>query len=92
MRRDRADRIGQQAVEWLLARPERLMAMVASSGVAPGALQGLVDDPGFPGFALDFVLGSDADVLDFAASAGLRPEEPAMARAVLAGPLAGDWS
>ena len=26
MRRDRADRIGQQAVEWLLARPERLMA------------------------------------------------------------------
>jgi hypothetical protein len=60
--------------------------------VAAEALPGLVADPEFLGFVLDFVLGSDAAVLDFAAHAGLRPDEPALARAVLAGPAAAHWT
>ena len=51
-----------------------------------------MEDPEFLGFVLDFVLASDASVLDFAAHAGLRPEEPALARATLAGPAAADWA
>ena len=36
---------------------------------------------------LDFLLGSDRLVTGFAASAGLRPEDPAYARAALGGEL-----
>jgi hypothetical protein len=89
MRHERAVEIGQEAVGWLLLHPERLAELVSMSGAAPEALPGLLDDPEFLGFALDFVLGSDATVLDFADHAGLRPEEPGIARATLAGPA--DW-
>jgi hypothetical protein len=85
MQRDRAIEIGEDAVGWLLDRPERLVELVAASGIAPDALPGLVDDPAFLGFVLDFVLASDTTVLDFAAHAGLRPEDPARALAALAG-------
>jgi len=84
MRRERAIEIGQEAVGWLLVRPERLVELVTASGLALEALPGMVDDPEFLGFALDFVLAADANVLDFAAHAGLRPEEPAQAQATLA--------
>jgi hypothetical protein len=59
--------------------------MVTASGLTLGALPGQVNDPEFLGFVLDFVMGSDATVLDFVAYAGLRREEPALAQAVLAG-------
>jgi hypothetical protein len=85
MRRERAMDIGREAVDWLLARPERLAELVTASGVAPSALPAMVDDPEFLGVALDFVMSSDATVLDFAAHARLRPEEPGQAQATLAG-------
>ena len=92
MRHERAVEIGQDAVGWLLADPERLVALATSSGVALGDLRGLVDDPDFLGSALDFVLASDATVLDFVGHAGLRPEEPGLARATLAGPGGANWT
>lgn len=92
MRRERAVEIGQDAVGWLVARPDRLVDLAAASGLALGDLPGLVDDPAFLGFVLDFVLASDETVLDFAAHAGLRPEEPALAQATLAGPGAAAFS
>lgn len=92
MRQARAVEIGDLAVAWLLDRPERLAELLASSGVSPDALRALVASPDFPGFALDFVLASDAAVLDFTAHAGIRPEDPALARAVLAGPAAAEWT
>ena len=91
MRHERAVEIGQQAVGLLLARPERLVELVSASGVSPDALPRLVEDPDFLGFALDFVMSSDDGVLAFAGHAGLRPEEPALARATLAGPGLADW-
>jgi hypothetical protein len=90
MRRERAIEIGQDAVGWLLVRPERLVELATASGLALEALPGMLEDPEFLGFALDFVMASDASVLDFAAHAGLRPEEPAAAQAALAG--ASDWA
>jgi hypothetical protein len=85
MQRGRAIEIGQEAVGWLLVRPERLVELATASGLGLDALPGLVEEPEFLGFLLDFVMSSDATVLDFAAHAGLRPEEPAQARAALAG-------
>ncbi len=49
-------------------------------------------EPEFLGFVLEFILGSDAMVLDFAASAGLRPEDPLRARALLAGSELPNWT
>ena len=92
MRHERAVEIGQDAVGWLLDRPERLVELATASGVGLDALPRLVEDPEFLGFVLDFVLASDASVLDFAGHAGLRPEDPALARATLAGPAAADWA
>jgi hypothetical protein len=89
MRRERAIEIGQEAIGWLLVRPERLIELVTQSGLTLEAVPGLIEDPEFLGFVLDFVMGSDAAVLDFAAHAGLRPEEPGEAQAALAG--AADW-
>ena len=47
--------------------PSGWWSSLTASGLSLDALPGLVDDPEFLGFVLDFVLGSDATVLDFAA-------------------------
>ena len=41
---------------------------------------------------LDFLLGADAMVLDFAADAGLAPQDPARARAALPGGDLPNWT
>lgn len=85
MQHGRAIEIGQEAVGWLLVRPERLVELVTASGLSLDAVPGMIDEPEFLGFVLDFVLSSDASVLDFATHAGLRPEQPGQAQAALAG-------
>lgn len=85
MQTPRALEIGQDALIWLAARPESLEAFLAASGMAPAGLRAGAADPEFLGFVLDWILGSDSAVLDFAAAAGLAPEEPARARAALGG-------
>lgn len=85
MKPEQAIGIGQDAVIWLAGQPEELTAFLGASGLAHGSLRGRAGDPEFLGFVLDFVLGADARVLDFARSAGLRPEDPARARAALGG-------
>jgi Protein of unknown function (DUF3572) len=92
MRLERAVEIGQEAVGWLLLQPDRLMELMIASGATPQALPELVGDHEFLGFALDFLLGNDATVIAFASATGLRPEEPAQARAVLTGPDGADWT
>jgi Protein of unknown function (DUF3572) len=88
----RAAEIGQDALIWLASRPEALAAFLAAGGLAPEALRGRAGDPEFLGFVLDFLLGADAMVLDFAAEAGLRPEDVARARAALPGGELPNWT
>jgi hypothetical protein len=87
MKEERAIGIGQDAVIWLSGQPEALDAFLGHSGLAHGSLRGRAQDPEFLGFVLEFVLGTDERVLDFARSAGLRPEDAARARAALGGDL-----
>jgi hypothetical protein len=83
--------IGQDALIWLAGNEEALGAFLGASGVAPGELRRRAGDPEFLGFVLEFLLGTDAMVLAFTGEAGLRPEDPARARAALGGAQP-DWT
>jgi hypothetical protein len=90
--RTRAEVIGIRALGWVAADPDRLGAFLAASGAAPGDLAGAAEDAGFLCSVLDFVLQADDMVLAFAASEGLAPTEPMVARSVLAGEAERHWT
>lgn len=92
MNSDRATALAQEALIWLAGRPEALEAFLAASGAGPADLRAGAADPVFLGFVLDFLLQSDAWVLDFAAEAGVRPDDAVRARAALPGGYAPDWT
>jgi Protein of unknown function (DUF3572) len=85
MKQERARAIGQEALIWLAGDPEAFGTFLDSSGMPAASVRDGAEDPAFLGFVLDFVLASDASVLAFAEAAGLRPEEPGLARVVLGG-------
>ena len=85
MKPEHAVAIGQDALIWLAGQPEALSALLATTGLAPEDMRARADDPEFLGFVLDFVLGSDATVLEFARAAGLDLTAAARARALLGG-------
>ena len=69
----------------IAAEPELIEALLAQSGSDVAGLRAMASRPEFAVFVLDFLLEQDQRVLDFAASAGIRPERVQMARAVLGG-------
>ncbi|MFT4013327.1 MAG: DUF3572 domain-containing protein [Paracoccus sp. (in: a-proteobacteria)] len=69
----------------IAADVELVSALLAQSGSDVAGLRAMAARPEFAVFVLDFLLEQDARVLDFAASAGLRPERVVMARATLGG-------
>ena len=89
---EQAREIATDAVIWLAEEPETLAGFIAASGVAPGDLLRRGEDPQFLAAVLDWLLGSDATVLAFAAATGHRPEDPARARAVLGGGPLPNWT
>jgi hypothetical protein len=89
---DEAVSIGQDALVWLAGEPEALTGFLAASGLAPDAVRSRVDDPDFLGFVLEFILGSDQMILDFASASGLEPSAPMRARAALPGGAEHNWT
>lgn len=87
MHLDKATGLGADALIFLAGRPELLEACLAQSGLGPSELLARAEEPEFLGFVLDFLLQSDDWVRDFAATAGIRPEEVARARATLEGDI-----
>ena len=69
----------------IAADDELIEALLAQSGSDVAGLRAMAARPEFAVFVLDFLLEQDQRVLDFAASAGIRPERVQMARAVLGG-------
>jgi hypothetical protein len=92
MNTDAARDIAETALIWLAERPERLGAFLDASGADPREIRARAEDPEFLGFVLDFLLASDAAVLDFCADRRLAPEVPARARAVLPGGGVPNWT
>ncbi|MDD3447040.1 MAG: DUF3572 domain-containing protein [Zavarzinia sp.] len=87
MKSDRAETIALLALAHITAREDLLHRFLADSGLDGSGLRVSVADPAMLGGVLDFILADDARVLDFAAEAGLAPEEPLRARLTLSGDL-----
>lgn len=92
MTTDEALLVGQDALIWLSGREEAMAGLLASSGLAPDDLRDRVADPEFLGFVLEFIMGSDEMVLDFAGESGLDPTAPGRARAALPGGALHNWT
>jgi hypothetical protein len=80
-----AETIAIQAVGFLAARPPMMARFAGLTGVDVGQLRASLGDPAFLGAVLDFVLGDEALLLEFAGECGLPPEAPARARRLLPG-------
>ena len=92
MTTDEAVSIGQDALIWLAGQPDALAGFLAASGLAPEDLRNRAADPEFYGFVLEFLLGSDSMLQDFASASGISPADPARARAALPGGMEHNWT
>lgn len=90
MTSDRAETIALMALAYLAAEEDLLHRFMAETGMEATELKVIAGNPGLLGGVLDFVLSDEALVMEFAASSGLRPEEPMRARMALPGFQAGD--
>ncbi|MCW0183465.1 MAG: DUF3572 domain-containing protein [Zavarzinia sp.] len=90
MTSDRAEAIALMALAHLASDDNLLHRFMAETGMDATDLQAIAGRPDMLGGILDFVLADESLVIDFAAAAGLRPEEPMRARMTLPGFTAGD--
>lgn len=88
--RESAELIAIRALGWIAGQGDVLPAFLDATGLRPGDLRAQAADPAFLGAVLDFLMGSDALVLAFAAAEGVSPEAPRQARAMLPG-AAPEW-
>lgn len=80
-----AETLALQAVTFLASDDERIVRFVATSGLDPASLKQSINDSAMLAGVLDYVLGDEMLVLEFAAFAGIDPEAPARARRRLPG-------
>lgn len=74
-----------QALAFLAADDDRLARFLGLTGIAPESLRGIAHDPAGLGAVLDYLLGWEPLLLDFAAAADIPPEAVARARRKLPG-------
>ena len=86
-----ARELGQDALLWLVAQPERFGGFLASAGLGHDDVRARSKDPEFLGFVLEFLLSSDEMVLAMSEETGRAPESVAEAHAALLG-RAPDWT
>jgi hypothetical protein len=78
-----AEAVALQAVAWIVADDAVRDRFVALTGCGADELRLRLAQPAFLGAVLDFLLGNEADVIAFAAHAGLAPETVLLARSLL---------
>ena len=69
-----------------------MQAFLAATGVAASELGTRTSDPDFLGSVLEFLMGSDANIVEFAESQQISPESVAEARAALPGGSVVHWT
>jgi hypothetical protein len=73
------------ALTFIAEEPERLGRFLASSGIGPESLREAAGEPDFLLGVLDYVVGDEALLLEFAGHSAIDPTAVARARNVLAG-------
>lgn len=90
-----AQDIATDALVWLCNDPDMLGAFLGQSGADPDDLRRALQsgpDNGVLGSVLDFVLLSDAQVIDCAQAQGVTPDKIGMAAAILSGRARMHWT
>ena len=77
------------ALAFIAADSDRLNRFLNLTGLGPHNLRTAAADPAFLGSVLDYLVGDEELLVQFAAEAGLKPEAVARAHAALRGPTAG---
>ena len=85
MNRDAAETIALKALAFVVGDDEGSRRFFALSGLEPHNLRASAGEPETLAGVLDFLLGDEARLMRFCDDAGLAPEAPARARAVLPG-------
>jgi hypothetical protein len=88
MTSERAAIVALEAAAFLAARPERMEAFLASSGMDGQTLRSRLEDSGVQQAVLAFILSDDALVLDFCRERDLDPRELHLAHHRLSDPQA----
>lgn len=83
--RDAAETLALQALGHIAADPAALDRLLALTGLEPEQLRSRAADPAVLAGVLDYLLGSEADLLAFCSAAGIDPALPAKARRLLPG-------
>lgn len=87
-----AELLALQALGWIVARHDLVESFLSASGASAEELRERAGDPDFLGFVLDFLLADEEALLAFARDAGISPDWPLRARAVLPGGALPHWT
>lgn len=74
-----------QALTYIASDPERLGRFLAITGIGPAEIRSASTQPDFLRGILEYLIGDETLLTDFAAHAQLRPEDPVKALVVLGG-------
>lgn len=83
--REEAETLALSALAFLAADADRLGRFLAETGIGPDTLMRQAGTPATMCAVLDHILTDESLLLVFAADAGLKPEQVALAQAILAG-------
>lgn len=92
MRQETAQTVGLRALGWMAGQDEVFEAFLGASGASLAEVRAQAEAPEFLVAVLDFLLQRDDWVAAFADSAGMAPDQPLQARAVLGGGDMVSWT
>jgi hypothetical protein len=81
--KDSAEMLAIGALAFLAGRPEALSRFLALVGIGPATLRAAAADPAFLAGVLDYLLGDEPLLMDYAAEAGIEAAAIAEARQAL---------
>lgn len=80
-----AEALAVAALSFLAAEPERLGSFMSETGLGPENMRAAAATPSFLPAVLDYLIGNEPMLLDFAADQGIDPAAIPAARAALPG-------
>src|SRR6516164_7731522 len=86
-----AQSLAISALAFIAADSDRLNRFLSLTGLGPDNLRTAAADPAFLGSVLDYLVGDEALLVEFAADAGVKPEAVARAHSALFGPSEGEF-